>query len=326
MPGRLYGAVASGTARQLYLPAVTHPGEHISTEAIGDAADWFARTLKGGTPRGAKDQVWYWKEIGTLTGFIGLVLLMLGVFDVLLELPFFNALAHSAEPARERRDRQWWVALIVGGLIPGLAFLPLMILGSFLLPASALFPQTFTNQVMAWALGALLISYGALYFFRAKPTKTKMQWLPSAAIGLATVGVGYAALLIVDAAYPCVDFRFWVLALKLMSPWQWKSFALYLIPFGAFFFLTLQGLQADLAVRRQARFGALCRDDRGAGRRRGAAIDRRLPADGDAAITCWCAPIPCTPSWRSSSCPYWPSSRCSARSPTAGPIPRCRAR
>jgi pimeloyl-ACP methyl ester carboxylesterase len=251
VPGRLYGAIPSGTARQLYLPAVTHPGEHISTEAIGDAADWFAKTLKGGTPRGAKDQVWYWKEVGTLTGFIGLVVLMLGVFDALLELPFFRTLAQPAEPARERRDRQWWVALIVGGSIPGLAFLPLMILGSFILPASAWFPQTFTNQVMAWALGALLISYGALYFFRAKAAKAKTQWLPSVAIGLVTVGVGYAALLLVDAAYH-VDFRFWVLALKLMSPWQWKSFALYLIPFGMFFFLTLRGLQGDLAVRRQS--------------------------------------------------------------------------
>src|SRR5882724_5522671 len=107
-----YGDVERGTARQLYLPAVTHPGEHISTEAIGDAADWFAKTLKGGTPRGPRDQIWYWKEFGTLTAFIGLIVLLLGVFDVLLALPFFNALQQPAAPARERRDRQWWSALI----------------------------------------------------------------------------------------------------------------------------------------------------------------------------------------------------------------------
>ncbi|HEY4942332.1 MAG TPA: alpha/beta fold hydrolase [Rhizomicrobium sp.] len=247
-PGRLYGSVTNGTARELYMPAVTHPGEHISTAAIGDAADWFAKTLKGGTPRG--DQIWYWKEFGTLTGFIGLIVLMLGVFDVLLELPFFGTLAHAAEPARAARDRQWWIALIAGGMIPGIAFLPLMILGGVLIPASRLFPQTFTNQVMAWAIGSMLISFGALYFFRAKTVTFTNKWLPSLAIGLATVAIGYLALLFVDAAFH-VDFRFWVLALKLMSPWQFKAFTLYLIPFGAFFFVTLRGLQADLAVRRQ---------------------------------------------------------------------------
>ena len=147
-------------------------------------------------------------------------------------------------------DRQWWVALIAGGIIPGLAFLPLMILGGMLLPASAIFPQTFTNQVMTWALGSLLISYGVLFFFRKKSAAFTTEWLPSIAIGLATVGVGYLSLVIVDALFH-VDFRFWVLALKLMSPWQFKSFLLYLIPFGVFFFFTLRGLQSDLAVKQQ---------------------------------------------------------------------------
>ncbi|HXC56470.1 MAG TPA: alpha/beta fold hydrolase [Rhizomicrobium sp.] len=247
--GVLYGAAANGTARELYLPAVTHPGEHISTTAIGDVVDWFGKTLKGGVPRDG--QIWYWKEAGTLIGFVGLIVLMLGVFDVLLGLPFFRSMIHAPEPARAAPDRQWWAGLIVGGVVPGLAFLPLMIMGGVLLPASALLPQTFTNQVMAWALGSLLISFGALYFFRARKVAFTTLWLPALAIGLATVGVGYLSLMLVDAVFH-VDFRFWVLALKLMSPWQARSFALYLIPFGVFFFITLRGLQADLAVKQQS--------------------------------------------------------------------------
>src|SRR6202048_3125617 len=34
-PGKLYGDIAQGTARVLYTPAITHPAEHISHEAIG---------------------------------------------------------------------------------------------------------------------------------------------------------------------------------------------------------------------------------------------------------------------------------------------------
>lgn len=40
------------------------PGDHLSTAAIGDAAEWFAATLKGGTPRPRSDRAWYWKEAG----------------------------------------------------------------------------------------------------------------------------------------------------------------------------------------------------------------------------------------------------------------------
>ena len=49
-PGKVYGDIAQGTARVLYTPAITHPAEHISHEAIGYSLDWFAKTLKGGTP------------------------------------------------------------------------------------------------------------------------------------------------------------------------------------------------------------------------------------------------------------------------------------
>jgi hypothetical protein len=191
--------------------------------------------------------------LGTAIGFAGFVLLLLGAFDILLGVPYLDTLIHVPRPARAERDRQWWAALLLGGLIPGLTFLPLMILGGFLLPASALFPQTFTNQVMLWALGTLLISFAALYFFRKQTSAFTTRWLPSLLIGVATVGVGYLSLVIVDAVFH-VDFRFWVLALKLMSPWQFKSFLLYLAPFGIFFFFTLYGLQSDLAVERQGWF------------------------------------------------------------------------
>jgi pimeloyl-ACP methyl ester carboxylesterase len=50
-PGKVYGDIEKGTARVLYTPAMTHPAEHISRQAIGYGLDWFARTLEGGTPR-----------------------------------------------------------------------------------------------------------------------------------------------------------------------------------------------------------------------------------------------------------------------------------
>ena len=46
-PGKVYGDIAQGTARVLYTPAMTHPAEHISHEAIGYSLDWFAKTPAG---------------------------------------------------------------------------------------------------------------------------------------------------------------------------------------------------------------------------------------------------------------------------------------
>src|ERR1700728_3637020 len=91
-PGKVYGDIAQGTARVLYTPAITHPAEHISHEAIGYSLDWFAKTLQGGTPRPSDDQIWFRKEIGTLIALIGFVALLFGAFDGLLEAPSFSHL------------------------------------------------------------------------------------------------------------------------------------------------------------------------------------------------------------------------------------------
>ena len=70
--GKIYGDMNAGTARRLTQPIATHPGDHLSREAVADAADWFALTLKGGKPLPRGDQIWWGKEIGTGLALIGL--------------------------------------------------------------------------------------------------------------------------------------------------------------------------------------------------------------------------------------------------------------
>lgn len=245
--GQLYGDIAKGTARELYLPAVTHPGEHISTEAIGNAVDWFAKTLKGGTPRSNVDQVWYWKEFGTLIAFLGFLALLLGTFDLLLALPFFATLARTHEPLHERRDGRWWTALAASVLIAGLGYFPFMILGS-LVPANPVLTQGITTEVVLWALGTALLTWLLRKLMRARDAAFVTHWLASILIAVATVAVGYLSLVIVDAVFK-TDYRFWVLAVKLMSPWQFKAFLIYLLPFTAYYLIVMRALHSDLAVK-----------------------------------------------------------------------------
>src|SRR5918993_877746 len=88
-PGKVYGDIAQGNARVLHTPPITHPAEHISHVAIGHSLDWFAKTLQGGTPLPADDQIWFRKEFGTLLALAGFFVLLLGTFQLLLTLPVF---------------------------------------------------------------------------------------------------------------------------------------------------------------------------------------------------------------------------------------------
>ena len=98
-PGKVYGDIAQGTARVLYTPAITHPAEHISHQAIGYSLDWFAKTLQGGTPRPADDQIWFRKEIGTLDRAARLC----GAADRRLRRPAGGVDVFPAAAARNRR-------------------------------------------------------------------------------------------------------------------------------------------------------------------------------------------------------------------------------
>ena len=246
-PGELYGSIAAGNARQLYIPATTHPGDHISPQAVGDAVDWFGKTLKGGT-HAAYDGSWLWKEIGTLIAFAGFVLLMLGAFDLYLGLPAFSGLVQAPDPACERRGARWWTLLAATALIPVATFYPFLHAGAWALPPSRIFPQSVTNQLMVWALLNGAITLIASLLLRAPKVRFNLRWGASAGIAILTVATGYLALLVSDFMFK-IDFRFWVVALKLLSARQFGWFLVYLVPFTLFYVVVMSALHASLAVK-----------------------------------------------------------------------------
>jgi pimeloyl-ACP methyl ester carboxylesterase len=248
-PEKLYGDVAAGTARALYQPAVTHPGDHISTVAVGHAVDWFARTL--GQPRPVSGQIWMWKEIGTLIALVGFFVLLLGVFDVLLGLPFFAHL--KAEPAfvRERAGgAAWWALLLLGAFIPAVSFILLPLSGRGFVPQSIVFPQGITNQLIAWAVANAIAAALVGLALRARPSTSRVGPLPAMLIAVATVAVGYVVVWLAGKLLT-VDFRFWVVALKPLSLRQALAALAYLIPFAVFLVIAFRGL-ASLTARGQS--------------------------------------------------------------------------
>jgi len=244
-PGKVYGSAGNGTARVLYAPAVTHAMDHLSTEAIGYSIDWFQKTLSGGKPLPVDDQIWIWKEIGTLVAFIGCIALLLGAFAGLLLLPWFAPLAAQPVMSGSRRDGRWWISLIIGAALPAVTLLPFFQLAEALAPAVSLFPQSLTNQIAVWAVLNSLIVLGLSFVPGGARPQFNTHTRRSIAIAIVTVAIGYAALAVCDFLFT-VDFRFWVLALKLLSRPQWTAFLAYLIPFTLFFVVTLRALHSAI--------------------------------------------------------------------------------
>lgn len=251
-PGKVYGDTAQGTARVLYTPAMTHPAEHISHEAIGYSLDWFAKTLQGGSPRPADDQIWFRKEIGTLIALVGFVALLIGAFDGLLEAPMFSRLRLPAvadgtmPPHAAAIGRHWTTAFILSAFIPALTYYPAFALASSFVTPSAFLPQGITNQIMVWAVINGLIALALMPFAPKRASRAGIIG-PSILIAVASVVVGYAALWLADLVFK-IDFRFWIVALKLMSSKQFLMFLIYLVPFTAFFVIALHVLHRNFST------------------------------------------------------------------------------
>ena len=244
---RLYGAITDGTARKLYQPSTTHPGDHVSTAAIGDAAEWFAATLHGGTPRPASDQIWYWKEFGTGIGLVGFIIIILGAFDALVRLPIFLAMRVAAVPAADHRDRSWWRMFALTAGLPALLFFPTFIAVTLLLSPSNWLPQVVSTQITIWALASASLSLLMGRFMPRVAGTHRSDWLKSILLAAATVAAGYVALWLVDRLFH-TDFRLWVVAVKLPSIRQWTIAAIYVVPLTLAFLVTVRSL-ASTTVR-----------------------------------------------------------------------------
>jgi pimeloyl-ACP methyl ester carboxylesterase len=242
-PGKMYGDIAKGTARILYTPAVTHPADHFSHEAIGYSLDWFSKTLTGGMPLPSTDQIWRRKELGTLIALIGFVVLLLGTFELFLGWSAFTSLqattaGHGAPtaPAIVQNGR-WWIAFWISALLPAITYYPAFALGNAWFPASRFLPQSFTTQIALWALINTAITLALLPFLPKRAIRKGIVG-QSVLIAVATVAVGYVALWLADVLFK-IDFRFWVVALKLPSMTQWMIMLIYLVPFTLFFVVAL---------------------------------------------------------------------------------------
>ena len=265
--GRTYGSIDDGTARQLYTPATTHPGDHLSTTAVGDAIEWQQRTLDGTDDRPPGDQIWWVKELATLLSLLGGVLFLFPFGATVLSDRRLSDAVRDRPEAAGATGISRYLTVALAAIIPVVTYLPLNLLGQNSISPSWLFPQQITNGVLVWAVVNAAIILGLFgvwhlvdnrgtsrerYGFDADGPRTVAA---SAVAAVAVVGSFYLLLAGVGYLFG-TDFRFWVFAVKLPSALQLGIVLRYLLPLTLFFLafeLLLNGqLRADGAGFRRA--------------------------------------------------------------------------
>jgi pimeloyl-ACP methyl ester carboxylesterase len=253
--GKLYGSVADGTARKLYMPPGTHGGYTSSAEAIADGIEWFQTTLQGGNGIPVSDQIWRWKDLGSLLALLGMVLLLFPVGGFLLRLNFFNGLVQAPAEPRPAKGVWWWLGAAIFVVLPVATYyafkdLPTM----WRWTATALIPQYIATALMVWGVltGAILLALVLIWHYawnkKAGAASAsyglgwdkRLDWKKIGKAFLLAVTVGLISYLTVafSAWMFTVDFRAWGISFKLMSPLRFQMFLGYLIPF-VFFFIML---------------------------------------------------------------------------------------
>ena len=254
--GRLYGDVKSGNARMLRMPAVTHPGDHLSVDTVAATVAWFSKTLQSPTLLQDRDQIWFWKELATLLallGFAGTSLLLINRFITVTDL-------EQHQPQLSQKLEQ--VTLLIAVVAPVILFFPLQDIANLVLPAMAVLPQQITNGVLLWAWGSGLVTLAWLFFCRSRASGELFRiakpnlLLPALRSALIVCSVLYAVAASAQFLFS-VDFRFWVVALKPLSSQQFFIFLCYLPLFTVFFGVMSLGLHGFRSQRSAMQNGTL---------------------------------------------------------------------
>lgn len=270
--GKLYGSLADGSARKLYQPAQTHPANHITHSGIAAVVDWVQTTTNAPKPISPDDQVWQWKEFGTLISLIGGVMFLFGFAKVVIAVPFFAHLREQPAPAVGIHNAGWWLAAAIFVAIPALTYFYFQGLAGGL-GSNRWLSQNLTTGFMVWAVGNALISVvlfllwhfflggkrggGNAHSYGLTWSNGTLKKLGLTALMAIVVVAGLYLVLAVNVGLFTADFRIWVVALKLMNTLQFCIFLGYFIPFTVFFVLLGLPLHGQLRGNDNTRFAVV---------------------------------------------------------------------
>ena len=257
--GKVYGSINDGTARILYQHWGTHPGSTDSKTSIGSAIDWMQRTLDGASDLAPSRQIWPWKFWANALALLCAMLFVFPMGALLLTTPFFNDLIQEVPEYKGFSGKTWWAGALIATAVGPLLYVSIwknMFFTPILSP-NRLWPQTFTNVYMVWAIIVGIISLvlamanhflitkkqgGGILNYGLLNDGIKFSFgklLKALLLAVCTILPVYLILVFVEAVWH-TDFRFWIVALLPLTAQRLQAFVSYFIPF--LLALTIQGM------------------------------------------------------------------------------------
>jgi uncharacterized protein len=249
--GKVYGSIEDGTGKVLYTHFGNHPYSTDDPTSIGNAVRWFNMTLSGSTLKdiAAENQIWQYKVLGTGLAFVGLIIFMIGLGAYLLTTPLFASLNQSMPVYKGNTGLRWWIFAVLTAFVGPLTLYDLFL--SFFM-ANPLKLEGVTSGFVGWimvvGLITIVILVAAYFVFGKKEgvslanygladEKSSIHWAQigkSLLLALAVTVSGYVVLYVAHSIF-MVDFRFWLLTLKVTD---WSHFLImfpYIIPTAIYF-------------------------------------------------------------------------------------------
>jgi pimeloyl-ACP methyl ester carboxylesterase len=252
--GKVYGSIAEGTGKVIYTHFGNHPYSTDDPVSIGNAITWFGLTLEGakGANIPSSNQIWPNKNLGTGVAFVGFVVFLIAIGGLLLQTPYFATLNEKLPVYKGNTGLLWWAFAIFTTLIGPLTVYKLFL--AFFM-ANPLRLEGITTGFIGWMMVVGLITIAVLiagYFIFGRKAgatgvnygltweKAGIDWRKigkSFLLALAVVASGYILLMLVTYVL-MVDFRFWILTLKITDLRHLVMILPYLIP-AAIYFVSL---------------------------------------------------------------------------------------
>lgn len=274
-PNKLYGSFEDRSARMLFIPPVTHPGDHWSKEAIANTIQFLQQAIPAPNPIDPDDQIWRLKEYGTFIAMIGSLMFLFSFAGNLLNTRYFSTIAEKLPEAKGYKTKaSWFIGAIISTAIPAITYFKFQEWGQKWFPVNSFWPQSLTNGFVVWVLLNALIGavlFAAWHFFSNKKEGATsynygISYAPdgfqlgiysigkTALLAVLTVGAFYLLTVLADAAF-LIDFRIWVMAFK---PMDWPHFIMavkYLLPFLIFFLVNGAILHGQMRMKESSSEG-----------------------------------------------------------------------
>lgn len=273
-----YGSAEDHTLRIFYNPPEIHAYERFSATEASCISDFFTTAFEMDNPIAPGNQYWRIKEIFNCIGLIGMFLLVVPMASLLMNLNIFKGLAVAVPeklPALKTGKSKliFWGVLLISAILSWQFFLPAIDIARVIFPAQQgqntltwLFPQSMTNFIWIWAMFNTIV--GLAFFFITYHFSSKKNGVTpdNWGIKISARDLGRTlllALMVIAAFFSVVfianyffvvDFRIWVLAIKVFKPIHIVYALSYAVMFFPYYFMVSLSTNGSRRVAGQNEF------------------------------------------------------------------------